>query len=131
MILSFVSSILSNGWPYSLWMTSAIGVGLTLLGVASTLIWPIIFPRILSYPWPMSEDYQHRRKDRNHTVVLAGSYNPPHSGHMAMIRYLSERYVMKGKGRALCVYLLMLFTCLILQYLSFLMLVTLIVSRLI
>jgi hypothetical protein len=79
-------------------MTSAIGVGLALFGVASTLIWPIIFPRILSYPWPMSEDYEHRQKDRNHTVVLAGSYNPPHSGHMAMIRYLSERYVMKAKG---------------------------------
>jgi hypothetical protein len=46
----------------------------------------------------MPEDYKHRRKDRNHTVVLAGSYNPPHSGHMAMIRYLSERYVMKENG---------------------------------
>jgi hypothetical protein len=93
MFLSFVSSILSHGWPYSLWMTFAIGVGLTLLGVTSTLVWPIIFPWIVSYPWPMPDDYDRRRRDRNHTVVFAGSYNPPHSGHMAMIRYLSERYV--------------------------------------
>lgn len=26
------------------------------------------------------------------TVVLAGSYNPPHRGHLAMLLYLSKRY---------------------------------------
>jgi cytidyltransferase-like protein len=85
-------SFLSNEWPFSLWTTLAIPVCLTLVRVASTLIWPIFFPQILSYPWPMPEDYDHRQRDRNHTVVLAGSYNPPHNGHMAMIRYLSERF---------------------------------------
>lgn len=26
------------------------------------------------------------------TVILAGSYNPPHFGHLAMLEYLSKRY---------------------------------------
>ena len=26
------------------------------------------------------------------TVVFAGSFNPPHWGHLVMIRYLAERY---------------------------------------
>jgi len=30
--------------------------------------------------------------DKEVTVVLAGSYNPPHKGHLAMLTYLSERY---------------------------------------
>jgi len=31
------------------------------------------------------------------TVVFAGSFNPPHWGHLVMIRYLAERY-----GRVIC-----------------------------
>lgn len=60
------------------------------------LIVPVIFPTIITYPWPKIEDKKssHRQdKDKQRTVVFAGSFNPPHNGHLAMTRYLAERYV--------------------------------------
>jgi uncharacterized SAM-binding protein YcdF (DUF218 family) len=57
-----------------------------LLWTASVLVGPIVNPRIMRYPWPPSDP-----KDKNLTIVLAGSYNPPHSGHLAMLTYLSQR----------------------------------------
>ena len=47
----------------------------------------ILRPCILRYPWP-----QQQQPETNKTVVLAGSYNPPHRGHLAMLLYLSKRY---------------------------------------
>ena len=41
-------------------------------------------PTILTYPWNLGR--------QNSTVVLAGSYNPPHLGHLAMLQYLSSRF---------------------------------------
>jgi hypothetical protein len=83
---------LLNAWPLSLLTTTAIAIGLLMLSVAAKLVFPIIVPRILTYPWPMPDGLGRRRRDKKLTVVLAGSYNPPHNGHMAMLRYLSERY---------------------------------------
>ena len=55
------------------------------------LIGPILFPTVISYPWPGPSLWG--KNDKNLTVVLAGSFNPPHKGHLAMIQYLSLRYV--------------------------------------
>ena len=58
------------------------------------LVFRILFPTILSFPWCMSSDNpRHRKREKDVTVVFAGSFNPPHLGHLVMIRYLAERYV--------------------------------------
>ena len=62
-------------------------VGLILLVGVILLIKRLYFPTIIPYPWPDV------KKDKTTKVVLAGSYNPPHYGHFAMLIYLSERYV--------------------------------------
>lgn len=62
------------------------------LYAAFTLIYPIIVPPVHAYPWQIPADYKRRQLDKDMTVVLAGSYNPPHRGHLAMISHLSERY---------------------------------------
>ena len=52
----------------------------------------VLFPSILTHPWKLSskETWQQKR-DKKATVVFAGSFNPPHWGHLVMIRYLAER----------------------------------------
>lgn len=72
---------------------TAIGDLLTLAGTLLVvtlliLLWPILSPSTLKYPWPKYL----QKNDGRDVVVLAGSYNPPHNGHLAMIQYLSERY---------------------------------------
>ena len=79
-------------WPYSWRTTIAAAVGVTILYKVSKLVGDILFPTILSYPWPTPDDHKKQKRDKNTTVVLAGSYNPPHLGHLAMLRYLSQRY---------------------------------------
>jgi pantetheine-phosphate adenylyltransferase len=59
---------------------------------ALRLILPILWPRIHGYPWRLPSDYRQKQREKKMTVVLAGSYNPPHRGHFAMISHLSERY---------------------------------------
>lgn len=54
-----------------------------------SLIWSILFPTVLSYPW---EEPPKRSSTPDDTVVLAGSFNPPHYGHYAMLKYLSKRH---------------------------------------
>lgn len=56
---------------------------------AILLIRPILFPRVITYPWVDGVP-----QEKNMTVILAGSYNPPHYGHLAMLSYLSNRYVL-------------------------------------
>jgi hypothetical protein len=120
MNLSFVPSILSNGWPYSGWRPIC---GLTHLASHPLSYGP-------SSSWILSPVAHVRglwaSKDRNHTVVLGGIIQSTHSGHMAMIRYL-ERYVMKGAKHSVLRWTkglrLIYDTCvsyLILQYILFL-----------
>jgi hypothetical protein len=54
------------------------------------LIGPILSPTVIPYPWPEPSGH---KQDKKLTVVLAGSFNPPHNGHLAMLLYLAERYV--------------------------------------
>lgn len=74
------------------WAAPLVAAGLSLLLVvycAITLVGPIVRPTIIRYPWP-----EHKKENRKPTtVVLAGSFNPPHNGHLAMLLYLVERYV--------------------------------------
>jgi len=63
-------------------------VGLGLLMAAVRLIYPILFPPIVKYPWPAVDDDQ----PLHQTVVIAGSFNPPHYGHLELIKYLAKRY---------------------------------------
>jgi hypothetical protein len=54
---------------------------------SALLIIPIVRPPIVSYPWYLPNSY----KERQRVVVLAGSFNPPHNGHVAMLQYLAKR----------------------------------------
>lgn len=68
---------------------AAIGAAAIAAGV---LIYRIAFPSILAFPWSLPPETSRRRKrEKEMTVVFAGSFNPPHWGHFAMIRYLAER----------------------------------------
>ena len=51
------------------------------------LIKAIISPTISNFPWKEEEE----NKQQDEIVILAGSYNPPHKGHLAMLEYLSSR----------------------------------------
>ena len=71
------------------------GAGTGFVYAAYTLIKPILVPPIHRYPWqiPSADDnYNQRQREKNMTVVIAGSYNPPHRGHLAMISHLAQRY---------------------------------------
>ena len=74
---------------------------ITVLFVAaaiSILIFRVMFPTIIIHPWKMpSKGSIQSKLDKKSTVVLAGSFNPPHLGHLVMIRYLANRY-----GRVIC-----------------------------
>ena len=54
-----------------------------------SLIRPIVAPTIVAFPWEHNNT-KHKEKT---TVILAGSYNPPHLGHLAMLQYLAKRCV--------------------------------------
>jgi hypothetical protein len=57
---------------------------LVVVVVTQVLLTPIIWPMIVAFPWK-----DHEKEDR--IVILAGSYNPPHLGHLAMLEYISKR----------------------------------------
>lgn len=74
--------------------TTCIVVLTAVLIAAGILIYRILFPAIISYPWDMpGEKSRQRKREKKMAVVFAGSFNPPHWGHLVMIRYLVERYV--------------------------------------
>lgn len=60
-----------------------------IVAVIVKVVWPIIFPTIWTYPWPNSSGNE---EDKKKIVLMAGSFNPPHLGHLEMIRFLASRY---------------------------------------
>lgn len=58
------------------------------------LIKRVLRPTIISFPYedPKNANQTKNVGDKKCTVVLAGSYNPPHYGHLAMLAYLSKKY---------------------------------------
>mmetsp|Transcript_17853 Transcript_17853/g.29547 ORF Transcript_17853/g.29547 Transcript_17853/m.29547 type:complete len:120 (-) Transcript_17853:186-545(-) len=50
------------------------------------LLWPLAFPTIHTYPWKSPKN---QNRD---TVILAGSFNPPHYGHRAMLQFLAKKH---------------------------------------
>lgn len=55
--------------------------------VIAPLIVRIVRPEIVTFPWDEDGD----AKEQDQIVILAGSYNPPHRGHLEMLGYLSRR----------------------------------------
>jgi len=53
------------------------------------MIYKLSFPVIVKYPWSSNEREQ---TDKSTTVIFAGSFNPPHMGHLGMLVYLARRY---------------------------------------
>ena len=75
------------------WKTGAgYAAAMYLCYLAYTLIEPIVFPPIVRYPWQRAQSPYDEKQQKQKTVVLAGSYNPPHKGHLAMLQFLSENY---------------------------------------
>jgi pantetheine-phosphate adenylyltransferase len=71
---------------------------LSIVAAISILVFRVVFPTIISHPWSIPpKDSRQSKFDKKSTVVLAGSFNPPHLGHLVMIRYLADRY-----GRVIC-----------------------------
>lgn len=78
--------------PVAFWMGVAGAAATALAYAAFILIYPICVPPIHEYPYQLPEDYAQRQRDKRTTVVIAGSYNPPHRGHAVMMAHLAERY---------------------------------------
>lgn len=67
----------------------SLGGGVALLIFLCYLAHQWLFPKILKYPYPAPTSSPSCKKQ---SVLLAGSYNPPHKGHLEMLKYLSSRY---------------------------------------
>ena len=50
----------------------------------------VAYPTVIPFPYPTAETTA--AEDKGRVVMLAGSYNPPHNGHLQMLKYLSRRY---------------------------------------
>jgi pantetheine-phosphate adenylyltransferase len=73
------------------WLIGTVIVSLVCYAAAS-LIYPIVFPTILTFPW------EEPTAQSEACVIMAGSFNPPHKGHFAMLQYLARRH-----SRVVCV----------------------------
>lgn len=67
-------------------------LGTSIVIAASILLRRLIWPTILTYPWTLAQSKNQRENDKKKIVVLAGSYNPPHYGHLEMLKFLAKRY---------------------------------------
>mmetsp|Transcript_15442 Transcript_15442/g.19593 ORF Transcript_15442/g.19593 Transcript_15442/m.19593 type:complete len:259 (+) Transcript_15442:103-879(+) len=71
-------------------MLTAVSTSILVVSLpALSLLYQLFNPTILSFPWTSSFN---KTKDKKTTVVFAGSFNPPHNGHLVMIQYLAMRY---------------------------------------
>ena len=89
--------IIKSLLPFVLW--TAVGLVVVL---ALSLLLPIVNPTIIEYPWKFPSSHKRRQSDKQKVVLLAGSYNPPHNGHLAMLEYLSERLVSCHSNHCKC-----------------------------
>lgn len=67
----------------------------TFLVVLVALLWPVIYPTTEPLEIFAGTDRLGDRElpvRRQGSVIFAGSYNPPHKGHVAMLTHLSRRY---------------------------------------
>lgn len=65
-----------------------------ILALGILILLRVLFPTILTHPWTLPpKNSRQQKRDKERTVVFAGSFNPPHWGHLVMIKYLAERYV--------------------------------------
>lgn len=79
-------------------LTAVVVAVASIVVVICILAYRVAFPLILTFPWRKpSENSRRRKREKEITVVFAGSFNPPHWGHLVMIRYLADRY-----GRVIC-----------------------------
>jgi len=74
-------------WSPLIW-GSSVFLACSLLLLARCLYWPVV----LKYPWPSRKAELLRSGEEPRRVLFAGSFNPPHHGHLAMLRYLAQRY---------------------------------------
>lgn len=65
---------------------------IVLVVVLVPVLRPLLFPTVVPYPRPRHATTHAGEEAAHQVVVLAGSFNPPHHGHLDLIRYLSERY---------------------------------------
>lgn len=99
----------------SLWVVFLGSFILIVVATAVRLIGRIVHPTVIEFPWrekdaslpPSATDSSSSQsrsgtrnsgssdeeRDRKKTVVLAGSFNPIHKGHVSMLEYLATRYV--------------------------------------
>jgi cytidyltransferase-like protein len=78
-----MSLIVDTFASWKLWLGS---LGLAILYPLGLLLWPLAFPTIHAYPWKAPE------QQKNDTVIIAGSFNPPHYGHYAMLQFLAKKH---------------------------------------
>ena len=69
-------------------------LGLGLAGVVLALLQPVISPKTepLDTPESVAARGGLKVRQREGSALLAGSFNPPHKGHVAMLAHLSKRY---------------------------------------
>lgn len=74
-----------DGFTISTFAAALYVVGAFIILAGAILVKPILFPTVIEFPWkdPLNQE--------DDVVILAGSYNPPHLGHLAMLEYLSKR----------------------------------------
>jgi len=80
-MISTLASFASN----SPLLTVIVTLLLAIIIPSMVLLYRVLNPTILKFPWPTTQD-------KDTTIVFAGSFNPPHNGHLAMIEYLANRY---------------------------------------
>ena len=68
-------------------LTIFYAIVLLVLALALILLYRLKNPRIISYPWPSPPPSSSSAPNK---VILAGSFNPPHKGHLAMVEYLAQ-----------------------------------------
>ena len=74
-----------DGFTVNIFTSALLLVGAFIVIAGVILVKPILFPEVIRFPWA------DQSKNEDQVVILAGSYNPPHLGHLAMLEYLSKR----------------------------------------